>query len=497
MRQARSVPRRKGRGDDMTMDFSSAIGEIMPLVRDGDKTKPFVITRDSVYGDWQVCYPAPDKADSFTESQREHDPYTAKYIGADFDVGSMPYVYNKILRDRLRSEYYEHSSDDWHSDADKARLRALINFFEDNVNSFSQMTTDYLASLDQPFRALEKMCPFNLATDWQDWTFNEDLAADALDYIENATEKLSCPKPEPVQVNKRVIEGYEEKHSIQVAGQLVILAENPKAGEQYMVCYCKWDNPLGINEYYNVCVIDDYTEALNLYAKGILSFTQILEKEMADYERPPRSLTAADCLPNSQGADLSGKIIVIKPEVLSPEYRRAERQLKICNDGFGALPKSRGSAVFCMDLYSGKESHFERYDVAGIIDPAKMPEWAVKKVALMEAIKEPGVFEYGGYHFKPYRKFEKRDGDFNKRINSASSDHALGIATYEWGKTEYSHAAFYAASGESEADIFRCVENGKLYIPAENELFRYNEPLLKEKAAQNPRKQPSLISPGC
>jgi hypothetical protein len=98
-----------------------------------------------------------------------------------------------------------------------------------------------------------------------------------------------------------------------------------------------------------------------------------------------------------------------------------------------------------------------------------------------EITRDKDIFEYGGYHWRPYRKFEKRDGDFNKQMNRVSSDRSLGIATYDWGKTEYSHASFYAASGESEADIFRCVENGKLYIPCENELFQYKEPPQKEK----------------
>ena len=166
--------------------------------------------------------------------------------------------------------------------------------------------------------------------------------------------------------------------------ELVILSENQKADEPYMVCYCKWDNLLGINEYYNVCVTDDYVEALNLYANGILSFTQILEKQFVDYEQPPKVLTAADCVPNGLDYDLTGSLIVIKPEALAPEYRRTEHQLKHCKGGFGASPNSRGNAVFCKDLNSGKESRFERYDVAGVIDPTKMPEWAKKKLTLPE-----------------------------------------------------------------------------------------------------------------
>ena len=72
----------------------------------------------------------------------------------------------------------------------------------------------------------------------------------------------------------------------------------------------------------------------------------------------------------------TGKIVVIKPEVLRREYRRATRQLKLCMGGFGASPHSRGSACYCVDLYTGKESRYERMDVLGTIQPEDLPGWA-------------------------------------------------------------------------------------------------------------------------
>jgi hypothetical protein len=267
-----------------------------------------------------------------------------------------------------------------------------------------------------------------------------------------------------------------------------------------MVCYCKWDNPLGINEYYNACVTDDYVEALNLYANGILSFTQILEKEKTDYEQPPIVLTAADCVPKGLEHNLAGSLIVIKPEVLAPEYRRSEHQIKHCTGGFGASPNSRGNAVFCKDLYSGKESRFERYDVAGIIDTGKMPEWAVKKLALTEALKEPGVFVYGGYHFKPVRQFKKGEIDRPLKGDSRPWKIDAQYAMRNMGELlqtseGYTHEDFYAKSGDSDADIFKCVETGYLFVPCANGLFQYNEPSQKEKLTEKPAQQPKSKQP--
>lgn len=196
---------------------------------------------------------------------------------------------------------------------------------------------------------------------------------------------------DPLKSDKHIIDGYIEKQSIQAAGHLVVLAENSEASEPYLVCFCKWDNPLGINEYYNAYVTEDYTEALSFYAKGILKFTNELEKEMADYEKPPRVLTAKDCVPNGLEQNLTDKLLIVKPESLAPEYRRIERQLRLCTGGFGASPTSRGNAVFCKDLLSGKDSRFERYDILGVADIKKLPAWVSDKLKLLKTKQPPSL----------------------------------------------------------------------------------------------------------
>lgn len=41
------------------------------------------------------------------------------------------------------------------------------------------------------------------------------------------------------------------------------------------------------------------------------------------------------------------------------------------------------------------------------------------------------------------------------------------------GLVAYDRTKFYAASGDSKADVFLCVETGKQYIPCENSLQEY------------------------
>ena len=51
--------------------------------------------------------------------------------------------------------------------------------------------------------------------------------------------------------------------------------------------------------------------------------------------------------------------------------------------GFGASANSRGSAVFCTNLHTGKNTRFERMDVMGEVKPECMPDWAKEKIAAM------------------------------------------------------------------------------------------------------------------
>ena len=90
--------------------------------------------------------------------------------------------------------------------------------------------------------------------------------------------------------------------------------------------------------------------------------------------------------------------------------------------------------------------------------------------------KEP--FEYGGYHFIPERRFTEEEINFIAISRRQRIDKELGLCkpgySYE-SKYPYSHESFYAASPDKKCDLFRCVENGKLYLPCDNDLQEYQE----------------------
>lgn len=80
-------------------------------------------------------------------------------------------------------------------------------------------------------------------------------------------------------------------------------------------------------------------------------------------------------------------------------------------------------------------------------------------------------FRYKNYHFEPYGKLPEKMGfyELSKRIRS---DKSLNFRNYEDGDG-WNYREFYEKSSDKEADLFRCIENGKIYIPAENELFLF------------------------
>ena len=87
-------------------------------------------------------------------------------------------------------------------------------------------------------------------------------------------------------------------------------------------------------------------------------------------------ITANGCTPISSDDDLNGKVVVIRPDILRREYRRATNQVMLCDGGFGASPTSRGSACYCVNLYTGKTSRFERRDILGVLKDDQIPKWA-------------------------------------------------------------------------------------------------------------------------
>ena len=119
-------------------------------------------------------------------------------------------------------------------------------------------------------------------------------------------------------------------------------------------------------------------------------------------------------------------------------------------------------------------------------EPTEPEEETTAKTAeeLAESWDE-GVFEYQGYHFEAVgvlpEGLEGKDLVVQTRSNTE-----LHLSTYHTEDfPKYSYDEFYAVSNAPTADVFRCLETGRNYIPGENELFGYEgefQPYLKPEA---------------
>jgi len=100
---------------------------------------------------------------------------------------------------------------------------------------------------------------------------------------------------------------------------------------------------------------------------------------------------------------------------------------------------------------------------------------------------DEGVFEYQGYHFEAVGMLpEGLEG--KELVAQTRSNTELHLSTYHTEDfPKYSYEEFYAVCNAPTADVFRCLETGRNYIPGENELFGYEgefQPYLKPEVEE-------------
>lgn len=186
----------------------------------------------------------------------------------------------------------------------------------------------------------------------------------------------------PDEVN---IDEYQEIQSLKIAGVTLFMGWNPNDPKRtYLICN---KHSIDLGDYYtDAFVSDDYLEIVQRYAER-LSWQLDKARELRE-ERglPVQMLGAKHCRERGEKESLKGKVIILKPESLTPEYRTADCQLVIATGGFGCEPNARGRAVYVKELYSGKEYRMNIGDVLGIADFNTLPDWIDGK--LLERQKE-------------------------------------------------------------------------------------------------------------
>ena len=186
---------------------------------------------------------------------------------------------------------------------------------------------------------------------------------------------------------KRMAGSYEITHAIHIGDKEIVLGENTAdtEGVPYMCAYCEANDIIA--SYYDSVGGEDYAEIVGIFGERIKEQAERtqekLRQECLDGEQSIL-VTEKDCTEITSEDDLNNQVVVIRADVLRPEYRSARYQLRLCTGGFGASPHSRGSACYCKDLVTGKDSRFERRDILGVMEPDELPQWVYDGLAAIK-----------------------------------------------------------------------------------------------------------------
>ena len=170
---------------------------------------------------------------------------------------------------------------------------------------------------------------------------------------------------------------YEIMQEIRMGGRVLLMGFHPKDGT-YMTCYEQY-NFLGEKTYPEAVASKSYLEIADTFTKRLQAQVEKIKAFRASRNAPQAVLGAEDCLPQSEES-LQGKLIIIRPSSLAPEYRTADCQLGFAMGGFGCSPGARGRAVYFEELYSGERCRWDASDILGVANPEKIPDWAKEKL---------------------------------------------------------------------------------------------------------------------
>ena len=180
-------------------------------------------------------------------------------------------------------------------------------------------------------------------------------------------------------MEKRRAGDYEIIHAFHIGDKEIVIGENVNTigDERYMCAYCDRNEIFGL--YSDLWCSDDFCEVVKKYSDRLSEQAEKTRQELRTPILQGIDITPvlkAECTPISSEDNLNGKIVVIKQDVLRQEYRRSTHQIKLCTGGFGAYPNSRGSACYCVDLYTRKTHRYERQDIMGTLRENQLPKWA-------------------------------------------------------------------------------------------------------------------------
>lgn len=190
---------------------------------------------------------------------------------------------------------------------------------------------------------------------------------------------------------KRMIGDYTVLNTMHIGHKEIAICENPKAdkNERYLCCYI--ENVAIFERYTEGVASDDFSEIAKVFGERIVSAADEIMKETEKAEKQigeNTEITADECNSISYMDSIENKVVVIKGNILRPEFRHASHQLMLCTGGFGSQGSARGRTCYCISLYDGRKTSCYRSDILGTMDKEMLPAWAKDKLEKAKEIHE-------------------------------------------------------------------------------------------------------------
>ncbi len=179
---------------------------------------------------------------------------------------------------------------------------------------------------------------------------------------------------------KRMAGNYEVTTAFEIGTKEIIIGEDKTAAYDERFVVANYENNGIFERYVDALVGGDYAEIVKIFAERVKNEAEQVIDEKSKITVDMTPIEKEGCQVLEADDRIKNKVVVIRADVFKPEYQIATKQLQLCTGGFGAEPNSRGSACFCTNLYSGKESRFERSDILGIIEKDDLPDWAKERL---------------------------------------------------------------------------------------------------------------------
>lgn len=116
-------------------------------------------------------------------------------------------------------------------------------------------------------------------------------------------------------------------------------------------------------------------------------------------------LSKKHCEQHTDPQDYEDKLLIIKPDKLKLQFRNPIVQYFYATSGFGCDPVNGDKKVFGSFLADGMKDQLYRSDFIGIADRSQLPEWASKRLDILEKPK------------MKVRIFQLKDGNDNLFMN--------------------------------------------------------------------------------